>query len=165
VLNDDDQRWIDQVQRFIEARAGGVLTWTVQMQPPGQPLGGQLRQGIFYVRLNGEQDGNWVFVETGAPEMLLAANTSVFSGKPFDLILQGTAVGNKANPFPLLGEPRQGDWPVAKFMGVLQQRKKIGPGQWTAQMPLLKAATKDLFIPITITFSKDIDWPSLPPGN
>jgi hypothetical protein len=50
-------------------------------------------------------------------------------------------------------------------MGVLQQRKKIGPGQWTAQMPLLKAATKDLFIPITITFSKDIDWPSLPPGN
>jgi hypothetical protein len=161
----DEQAWIDQVQRFLEARADGGLTWTVQMQTPEKDPD-KLRNGIFYLRLNADRDGTWVYVLTATPENLLAGGP-VFPAKAFDVIVQGTDNGNKANPFPLLGDARQGDWAVAKFMGLLQERKKTGPGQWSAQVPLPKAATKDLSIPVKITFSKDIEWPSLapPPAN
>ena len=75
-LKADDQKWVDQVQRFLEARADPALTWSVRMLPPDSSLGNQLRQSIFYMRLNGQSPGNWLHVETGVSEELKDAPTA-----------------------------------------------------------------------------------------
>jgi hypothetical protein len=173
-LTDDDQTWLNQVQQFLEARDDKGLTWSVRMRPSNQQVSGLLQQqaGIYYVRLDAGADGTWAWGGqteeskiTPGGELLSPPNAPVFSLKPFDVVLTGALNTDKTQLKPLAGEPNQGDWAVAKFMASLEKREKTGPMQWTGQLPLNRLKNQELSIPVTVTFTREIDWPSLAPAK
>jgi hypothetical protein len=173
-LSDEDQTWLTQVQGFLEAREDKALTWAVRMRPSPQQVAGMLQQqaGIYYVRLDAGADGTWAWGGqteeskiTPGGELLSPPNAPVFGPKPFDVILTGALNTDKTQTKPLAGEPNQGDWAVAKFMGSLEKLEKTGPKQWTGQLPLSRLKNQELSVPVTVTFSREIDWPSLAPAK